>query len=133
MDFANRDTVANHAYWLSGLTLRDATGNAPLGQVDALSGGFGKADPVPSSTQAGGGTLTGGNAGPLAYTEQRKDWGPDRTAPKTDTLTITATNLSRIVVHPRRAKLDCRAKLDVTTDGPVTVTVAGCHRKQSFQ
>jgi hypothetical protein len=132
MDFANRDTVANHAYWLSGLTLRDATGNAPLGQVDAVSGGFGKSDPVPSSTETGAGTLPPGNVGSLAYTERRKVWGPTPNAPKADTLTITATNLSRIVVHHNRAKLDCRAKLDVTTDGPMTVTVAGCHRKQHF-
>jgi pimeloyl-ACP methyl ester carboxylesterase len=132
MDFANRDTVADHAYWLSGLKLRDATGNAPLGQVDAISGAFGKADPVPSSTQAGGGALTGGNVGPLAYAEQRKDWGPTRKVARTNTLTITATNLSRIVVHPERAKLDCHAKLDVTTDGPLTVTVAGCRRHQTF-
>jgi hypothetical protein len=132
MDFADRDTVANHAYWLSGLKLRDATGNAPLGLLDAVSSGFGKRDPVPSSTETGSGTLTGGNAGPLAYTEQRKVWGPVGKAPKADTLTITATNLSRIVVHPQRAKLDCRAKLDVTTDGPLVVKVAGCHRTQHF-
>jgi dienelactone hydrolase len=132
MDFANRDTVADHAYWLSGLKLRDATGNAPLGQVDAISGAFGQADPIPGSTETGGGTLTGGNVGPLAYAEQRKDWGPVRKVAPTNTLTITATNLSRIVVHPNRARLDCQSKLDVTTDGPLVVKVAGCHRTQHF-
>ncbi len=132
MDFANRDTVADHAYWLSGLRLRDASGNAPLGEVDAVSGGFGKGDPVPGSTEVGPGTLPAGNLGPLAYTERRKVWGPTPNAPKTNTVTITATNLSRIVVHPRRARIDCRAQLDVTTDGPVTIAIAGCKRKQTF-
>ena len=132
MDFANRDTVADHAYWLSGLRLRDTTGNAPLGQLDAVSGGFGKGDPVPGSTETTPGTLPPGNLGVLAYTEQRKVWGETPKTAKTNSLTITATNVSRIVVHPHRARIDCRAKLDVTTDGPVKVTIAGCHRKQSF-
>jgi dienelactone hydrolase len=132
MDFANRDTVADHAYWLSGLRVRDTTGNAPLGEVDAISGAFGKGDPVPSSTEVGAGTLPPGNLGPQAYTEQRKVWGPTPTVAKTNTLTITATNLSQIVVHPRRARLDCRSKLEVTTDGPLVVKVAGCHRTHHY-
>ena len=78
MDFANRDTVADHAYWLSGLRLRDAVAATRRSvEVDAISGGFGKGDPVPSSTEVGAGTLPPGNLGPLAYTEQRKVLGPD--------------------------------------------------------
>ena len=132
MDFANRDTVADHAYWLSGLRVRDTSGNAPLGEVDAVSGGFGTGDPVPGSTEVEPGTLPSGNLGPLAYTEGRKVWGPTPTVPKTNSVTITATNLSRIVVHPRRARIDCRAKLDVTTDGPVRIAIAGCKRTRTF-
>src|SRR3954451_24850993 len=41
MDFRKRKTVADHAYWLSHLRLRDGTGEAPLGQVDAISHAFG--------------------------------------------------------------------------------------------
>ena len=40
MDFPNDGTVADHAYWLSGLKLRDGSGAAPLGQVDARSEGL---------------------------------------------------------------------------------------------
>ena len=36
-------------------------------------------------------------------------------------LDLDAENLSRAVVHPKRAKLDCDAKLQVTTDGPLQV------------
>ena len=43
-------------------------------------------------------------------------------------LHLDAENLSRAVVHPKRAKLDCDAKLQVTTDGPLQVGLAGCHR-----
>jgi hypothetical protein len=47
-------------------------------------------------------------------------------------LEITATNLSRITVHPQRAKLGCDAELEVDTDGPLTVALAGCGRRESF-
>ena len=46
MDFPGAGTVADHAYWLSGLKLRDSGGSAPLGQVDARSEGFGRDDPA---------------------------------------------------------------------------------------
>jgi dienelactone hydrolase len=132
MDFAKRKTVANHAYWLSGLKLRDSQGAAPLGRVDAVSHGFGVTDPEPGPTQTGAGTLPPGNLGSFAYTERRKEWGPPGSESRSDQLTIDAENLRSITVAPKRAKLDCHAKLGVTTDGPVTVKLAGCHRKLHF-
>lgn len=132
MDFANRATVADHAYWLSGLRLRDGSGAAPLGKVDAISGGFGTGDPVAGATQTGAGTLPPGNLGALAYTERRREWGPVPKTAKSDTLELTLENLSRVVVSPKRAKISCDTVLTVETDGPVTVKLAGCHRKQSF-
>jgi hypothetical protein len=36
------------------------------------------------------------------------------------------------VVHPRRARIDCRAKLEVVTDGPVKVSIAGCKRTRTY-
>src|SRR5206468_2059590 len=73
------DMAADHAYWVSGVAVRDATQpsssadnpNArPNGRVDVLSHGFGVGDPVPSGPQAGAGVLTGGNLPALAYTRQ---------------------------------------------------------------
>jgi len=132
MDFPKAGTVADHAYWLSGLKLRDSSGDAPLGEVDARSGAFGKGDPTAGPTQHGAGVLTGGNDQAMPYVEQSKAWGKTPDRPRRDVLRLDATNLSRVVVHPTRAKLSCRAKLSVTTDGPLEVKLAGCHRTVSF-
>jgi hypothetical protein len=132
MDFRKRKTVADHAYWLSRLRLRDGDGDAPLGTVDAVSHAFGVTDPEPGPTQTSSGTLPPGNLGSFAYTERSKDWGEPGTEPKRDELTIDAENLRSLTVAVARAKLSCDAKLDVTTDGPLTVKLAGCHRTLHF-
>jgi Putative esterase len=131
MDFPSVATVADHAYWLSGMKLRDATGEAPLGQVDARSEGFGRGDPAVGATQHGAGVLTGGNDQAMPYTEQSRSWGQAPHRQARDVLHLEAENLSSIVVHPARARLDCHAKLDVKTDGPVAVKLAGCGRTVS--
>jgi hypothetical protein len=132
MDFPGAGTVADHAYWLSGLELRDSSGAAPLGQVDARSEGFGEDDPAENPTQTHLGTLQGGNFGPLAYVEQSKSWGPTPQATADDVLHLDAENLAQVVVHPGRARLSCDPQLDVTTDGPLSMTLAGCGRTIDF-
>jgi hypothetical protein len=132
MDFPGVQTTADHAYWLSGIGVRDGGGSAPLGAVDARSHGFGTGDPKPGATQNGGGTLTGGNLGALGYTSQSKGWGPTPVTPRADVLDLTARNVRQVTVHPARAHLTCAAALRVKTDGPLTVTFAGCGRTQSF-
>ena len=132
MDFRKRKTVADHAYWLSRLRVRDAGGEAPLGEVDAISHAFGVTDPEPGQTRTGQGTLPPGNLGTFAYTERSRSWGEPGTEPKRDELTLEVENLRSLTVAVRRARLSCDAKLDVTTDGPLTVKLAGCSRKLSF-
>lgn len=132
MDFRERQTVADHAYWISKLRLRERSGDAPLGSVDAVSHAFGKADPQPNPTQTAAGTLPPGNSGTMAYTERSRTWGPARREPKRDVLTLTAENLSSIRINIKRARLSCGAKLEVTTDGPLRIKLAGCHRKLSY-
>jgi predicted esterase len=132
MDFPKAGTVADHAYWISGLELRDSGGEAPLGRVDARSAAFGEGDPPAKPTQHRAGTLSGGNFGTMPYTEQSKAWGMTPSRPERDVLRIDAENLSRIVVHPKRAELTCGAKLQVTTDGPLDMKLAGCDRTASF-
>ncbi len=132
MDFPTAGTVANHAYWLSGLKLRSSAGTAPLGQVDARSEGFGLDDPDQNPTQTQVGTLQGGNLGALAYEERRKSWGPAQQTTARNVLHLDAENLAQVVVHPGRARLSCHPQLDVTTDGPLTLRLAGCGRTLGF-
>jgi hypothetical protein len=133
MDFPEVGTVADHAYWLSGLRLRDASGDAPLGKVDARSEGFGEDDPPHGATQLGAGVLTGSNLA-MPYTEESRSWGPAPSAPVRDVLHLDLTNLDRVVVNVARARLDCHPNLDVTTDGPATVRLrgGGCDRELAF-
>ena len=136
------DLAADHAYWVSGVTVRDTSAPSPTadnpnsrphGTVDVLSHGFGVGDPTPSGPQAGAGVLTGGNLPALAYTRQFQTWGPAPKIPVEDRLDITATNVKSVTIDPRRAHVSCGAHLAVTTDGPLTVTLAGCGRSEAFK
>jgi pimeloyl-ACP methyl ester carboxylesterase len=126
MDFPADGTTAGHAYWVYGVTLREAAGSDPLGEVDVRSEGFGVGDPTPSETQHGAGVLSGGQIPAIPYTSQSKTWGPAPAEPANDVLRIAATNVSHVTIDAARAKVDCSARLDVTTDGPLKVTLADC-------
>ncbi|HEV2814970.1 MAG TPA: prolyl oligopeptidase family serine peptidase [Solirubrobacteraceae bacterium] len=134
MDFPEAGTVADHAYWLSGMKVRSAEGEAPRAFVDAVSEGFGVTDPEPGATTRGGGALTGGGPVPpaLAYVEQAKAWGSAGTAPVADRLRVTATNLSEVTVNVRRARVTCDVDLEVDSDGPLLVRLDGCGRREAF-
>jgi len=124
MDDAANGIVADHAYWVSGVSLR--TASATYGTFDVLSQGFGLGDPPTSGTGTTAGTLTGGAIPVLAYTGFKDTYGTVPTRPVADTLVINATNIATATITPGRAKVDCNAKLEVTTDGTLTVTLAGC-------
>jgi hypothetical protein len=129
MDFPADGTTAGHAYWVYGVTLREGSGTTPLGEVDVRSHGFGVGDPTPGETQHGVGLLTGGTIPAIPYTSQSKAWSATPTEPVSDALDITATNVSKVTIDAKRARVDCNAKLNVTTDGPLEVTLAECHGK----
>ena len=129
MDFPADGTSAGHAYWVYGVTLREAGGTAPLGTVDVRSQGFGVADPPAEATQHGAGVLTGGTIPAIPYTSQSKAWGAPGSEPAADALVIKATNVAHVTIDAKRARIDCRADLNVTTDGPLTVTLADCRGK----
>ncbi len=126
MDFASLGTASGHAYWLSSVTLRDAGGSAPLGTVNVRSEGFGLGDPVPSGVSTGAGILEGGALAPLPYVSQTQTWGPAPATAAADTLDITTSNVSSITIDPARAKVDCKARLNVNSDGPLQVVLSGC-------
>jgi hypothetical protein len=134
MDFPEVGTVADHAYWLSGMRVRDPSGDAPRGLIDVVSEGFGVGDPEVLDTETGGGSLTGGGPIPpaLAYVERSKAWGDAVGAPRADRLRITATNVSEVVVNVSRARVTCAADLEVESDGPLAVRLDGCGRVERF-
>ena len=126
MDFPADGTSAGHAYWVYGIALREGGGEAPLGTVDVRSQGFGLGDPPVNATETGAGTLTGGQIPAIPFTSETKTWGPAPSAPKHNALDITAANVGAVTIDAKRAKVTCAATLNVTTDGPLTVTLADC-------
>lgn len=129
MDFPRLGTRADHAYWLSGIRVRDEAANDGRGAVDAFSYGFGKADRAAEETQNSAGTLEGGQFYPSApYTRQSRGWGEAPAAKARQRLELTLTNLDRVRVHMRRARLDCDADVEVESDGPARVVLVGCDR-----
>ncbi|HEV7677859.1 MAG TPA: hypothetical protein VGQ42_04775 [Candidatus Dormibacteraeota bacterium] len=118
MDFAGVGVVADHAYWLSGLRVRDtSTPTKALGKVDVTSEAYCTGDAPASGTQVGAGVAA------TPYVSRSQTWGAAPAAPCADTLDITATNVSRIVVDAVRARVDCNVAINLTSDGPTEVVV----------
>jgi dienelactone hydrolase len=117
--------VADHAYWLSGLRVR----RRGHGTIDAISRGFGRADPPMSPTATGAGSLPGGAfLDPYPFTFQRKQWRAAPRRPRANRIVIEAGNIAAVTINPRRARVTCAVRLDVTTDGPISIRLAGCRR-----
>jgi hypothetical protein len=83
-------------------------------------------DPPVLPVALGAGTLNGGSHGPIPYQRRTLDWGPVPAQPKSDRLELTATNLARATLDVPRAGISCSAKIGVTTDGPLQLTLGGC-------
>ena len=126
MDFAADGTKAGHAYWVSAVGVRDKAANYGEATVDVLSHGFGVGDPTPSPTERGVGVLKGGRIPAIAYESQWRTWGPAPRVPGADELDVKATNASALTIDPERARVNCSARVTVTTDGPVSITLSGC-------
>jgi len=120
-DYSKRQLVADHAYWLSGLVVRQR----PAGVVEATSLGFGLGDRsvVPSTRQ---GVMTGGYKGPMPWVSSSQTLGPVVRVPGVDHLDLQVRNLSSVTVDLRRARLTCRATVTVRSDGPVRVLFPAC-------
>jgi putative esterase len=129
MDFPNAGTRAGHAYWISQVKVRDPAANGGRGVVDVRSEGFGTGDPSPSGKVLGSGQLTGGVLFSLPFSSQAQTWGPAPAAPVGDRLLVRATNVASVKIDRRRARVSCHAKIDVVSDGPIDVTLAGCMRR----
>lgn len=130
MDFPGSGLVADHAYWVSDITVRD-TAVAPRGTVDVISRAFGEADPVASPLQHGIGALVG-NLVLQSYVSQFMTWNAAASAPASDRLEIKARNIHNLRVDMRRARLSCNAVVSVDTDGPVNIQLDGCNSSMQF-
>lgn len=121
--------TVDHAYWLSGLALRNRAIATQIGTIDVRSQGFGRGDAsavrLPDTTDV----LTGGAILPATvYTTQTQQLGTAPVTPVRDQLDITATNIRSVTIDVKRARVSCAAKLNVTSDGPLAVTLVGCPR-----
>jgi hypothetical protein len=120
-DFPSAGLVHDRAYWLSEITLRDASGALAKGVVDAVSLGFGKSDPTSYQTVKPGVTNTN-----MAYVETERHWNSPGTVRKENRIRITATNIAALTIDPVAAHVTCDVKVDVQSDGPVKVYLLGC-------
>jgi hypothetical protein len=121
-DARRANVVADHAFWLSGLRVRD--GAARRGTIDVRSEGFGTNDARPTGVRTSAGTLNGGAHGPMPYQRRDQDWGPAPAAARADRLVVRATNVAAAVVDAPRARVSCAPRLDVTSDGPLDLRIA---------
>jgi pimeloyl-ACP methyl ester carboxylesterase len=132
MDNRHLGLVSDQAYWVSQVRLRDPKTPAPArlpggpplppsGEVDVISLGFGRADPV-STVQRGVGVTGDG----LPYLSQERVWGESRKVPAKNRIVIHATNVRSLTIDPKAAHVTCSAKLDISSDGPLKVRLKGC-------
>jgi hypothetical protein len=105
---------------------------APTGTIDVQSLGAGRGTPDVLPVQTSAGATTDGQFPLLPYVERSQDWGPAPQVTAQDRLVVTATNIASVVVDPARAGVTCDADVQVQTDGPLTVVLAGCGRTLSF-
>jgi hypothetical protein len=118
--------ATDHVYWLGGLRLRDPAADGERGTVDVFSHGFGVTDAQPAPIQA-----TSGASGPFSYTGTVESWLPAEQISPADALDLSLSNISDVTVDVVRARVDCNVRLNVTSDGPATVRLAGCDRAVS--
>ncbi|MFG5408628.1 prolyl oligopeptidase family serine peptidase [Piscinibacter sakaiensis] len=118
--------VGDHAYWISGLTLRDPA--KFYGKVDVLSHGLGEGAAVPNPTQKSTGSdfASGQTIAYNVYNRWFRTLAAGPAVAKRNEVDITASNVSRLVIDGVRAGVDCQAKLNVNSDGPLEVVIGGC-------
>lgn len=113
--------VADHAYWLSGLRVREGS---ELATVDARSEAFGRGEPEVLAVERGAGTLEGGSHGPMGYDRRSRAWRDAPPAERRDRLVVRATELAAATVDLRRARLSCAPEVDLRSDGPLDLRLA---------
>lgn len=128
MDDPESGLVADKAYWLSEIATR---GPEP-GTIDVVSRGQGVTDSAPPAPGRELG-VTDGHFSPVnPYLREFRHLDPATEAPAEDVLDVRSAGVGAVTIDPERAGVDCDADLNVATDGPLAVTLAGCDRTESF-
>lgn len=128
MDDPRSGLVADRAYWLSDIESR----GPELGTIDVVSAGRGLADPAPAPARRELGSTDGSFSPVNPYLREFRHPGGPTAAAAEDALVIRSAGVGAVTVDPDRAGVSCDADLRVATDGPLTVTLAGCDRTESF-
>jgi hypothetical protein len=136
--------VHNHAYWVSGVKLAhggtapitgdqvsqadggftDDTGTAAKASIDAVSAAFGVGDPSTShGATAGVGPLV------LPYAEYSQTWNATPAAPRSNSLSLTLTNVAESTYDVAAAHLNVSAPMTVAVQ---TTTATILHLDHAF-
>jgi hypothetical protein len=110
--------VADHAYWVSGLRLRDSQ-NVKRGTFDVRSAGFGVGDPEVLPVESSEGALQGGAHGPMPYQRRLRRWGETPSASRTAKLFVKGGNVAAATIDGTRARVGCAPKVYLAVDGPL--------------
>lgn len=121
-DSSQAGAIADHAYWVSGLRVRDSKAS-PRGTIDARSAAFGYGDSEVLPIESSAGVVEGGSHGPMPYQRRERKWGPVPPLAKTSKLFVKATNVASATFDGTRARVGCAPKLYVTSDGPLELGV----------
>lgn len=116
----------DHAYWVSGVKVRDVSKN--YGKVDVKSHGFGLNDPVPNATAkvTAADYALGQTISYRTYNRWTKTLAEPGAVAARNEVDVVAENVANIVIDGVRAKLDCNAKINLQSDGATTVVIHGC-------
>ncbi|WP_038532204.1 hypothetical protein [Amycolatopsis methanolica] len=124
MDDPASGLVGDKAYWLSGIQTRSTDG--ALGMIDVVSHGFGRADAAGPAQKTSIGATSGTTAPVNPYVREYRHLPEGADRAEANVLDITATNIRSVTVDPAAAEVDCDATLNITSDGPLEVTLLGC-------
>jgi hypothetical protein len=128
MDDPKSGLVADKAYWLSGIETR----GPELGAIDVVSRGQGVEDaPAPPPAHQLGNT--DGHFSPInPYLREYRHLDKAVAVDAANVLDVRSAGVGEVTIDPKRAGVDCDADLNVKTDGPLKVTLAGCDRVETF-
>ena len=131
MDFPAVGTAAGHAYWVSDVRLRDPAANGGRGLVDVRSEGFGVGDPAALGNHPRDRSAHRRRALQPAVQLAGPDLGaPRRLRPPPTASSCTPRTWPRSTIDRRRARVGCKARITVVSDGPVKVRLEGCKKKR---